>query len=253
MQDQFRRSTSSQFSDEVRQMRDQAQELDQRQSRIGDQIRQQVDSGRKTLRDSGDNSNLADQLDQQKERAQYLMDQMKEVSDKAEAAEPLLSRTLYDTLRKANTENLDRSLDVARELLSRNFLNQAQEIERQAGQAIQDLRKGVEEAARDVLGDETEALRLARQQLDDLIRQVNDEAARAGRTGQSPQGDANQPPSSTANEQASSSQPQSPGGDSRQQRLAGTRSAGGRARMGRPRIRPRTARGLRPAPAPAGP
>jgi hypothetical protein len=234
MQDQFRRSTSSQFSEEVREMRDQAQDLDQRQQQIGDRIRQQADSGRKTLTGPGDGNDLADQLDQQKERAQVLLEQMKEISDKAETAEPLLSRALYDTLRKTNAENLDQSLDVARELLRRNFLNQAQEIERQAGQAIGDLRKGVEEAARDVLGDETEALRLARQQLDELIRQVHDEAARAGRAGPGPQGDANQPPGSATGEQASSNQPQDPGRDSDPPRPAGNRSARGQGRDGSP-------------------
>lgn len=232
MQDQFRRSTSSQFSEEVRQMRDEAQDLDQRQRRISDQLREQVDAGRKTLADSGATGELTDELDQQKERVQVLIDQMKDVSDRAETAEPLLSRTLYDTLRRASTENLDRSLDVASELLSRNFLEQAQEFERQAGQGIQDLRRGVEEAARDVLGDETEALRLAREQLDDLIRQVSDEAAQAGRTGPGSQTDPNQRPSLAADGQGSETPPDT-ADPSRPQGRTGDRSATGRA-QGRP-------------------
>ena len=83
-------------------------------------------------------------------------------------------------------------LEATGEALTRNFLPQAQEIEQQASEGIENLREGVEEAARSVLGDETESLRLAQQQLDDLIRQVNEEAARAGNVGQPQTSDPNQ-------------------------------------------------------------
>ena len=56
---------------------------------------------------------------------------------------------------------------------------QAQEVEQRAGKGIEELRKGIEDAAESVLGDEAESLRLAREQLDELIRQVNEESARA--------------------------------------------------------------------------
>ncbi len=56
---------------------------------------------------------------------------------------------------------------------------QARDIERRAGEGIDQLRKGVEEAAQNVLGDEAESMRLARQQLDELLKQANGEAARA--------------------------------------------------------------------------
>ena len=173
MRDQFRRSTSSQFTEQVRNMREQAQQLDRRERQIADEIRQQIDSRRKTLADSGVNQELADRINQQKDGIEELIDQMKNVSEQAEASEPLLSRRLYDTLRRASTENVDRALEAAGEMVRRNFLPQAQEVERQAARGIEDLRQGVEEAAKSVLGDEAESLRLARQQLDDLIRQVD--------------------------------------------------------------------------------
>jgi len=201
MREDFRHNAASQFADQMRNMRDQAQQLDQRQREIADQIRQQVDSRQKTLTDTGVNRELADRIDQQKKSAEELIDQMKDVSEQAETSEPLLSRTLYDTLRKASTDNVDKALEVAGELLRRNFLPQAREIERQAGKGIEDLRKGVEEAARNVLGDEAESLRLARQQLDELIKQVNDEVARAGSTGrQRSSSDSNNLTDSAANQ-----------------------------------------------------
>ncbi|MDI6449917.1 DUF4175 family protein [Anaerobaca lacustris] len=185
MRDEFRRNTSSRFSEEMRDMRDRAQQLDRRQDRIAEQMEQQQDSGRRTLAD-GDTADgsLTEQVQQQRREIEELIEQMRDVSDQAEVPEPLLSRRLYDTLRRASTENLDRALEATGQLLERNFLPEAQEIERRAAQGIRELREGVEEAAEGVLGDEAESLRLARQQLDELIEQVSEETARAGRPSQ---------------------------------------------------------------------
>lgn len=179
MRDEFRRNTSSRFSEEMRDMRDRAQQLDQRQDRIAEQMEQQAGSGRRTLADTGTNGEVTEQIEQQRRELEELIEQMKDVSEQSEIAEPLLSRKLYDTLREASTENLDQALEATGQLLERNFLPQAREIERRAAQGIDELREGVEEAAESVLGDEAESLRLARQQLDELIRQVDEEAARA--------------------------------------------------------------------------
>ncbi|MBN2182876.1 MAG: hypothetical protein JW715_13275, partial [Sedimentisphaerales bacterium] len=137
-----------------------------------------------SLADNGVNNELLEQLQQQRQNMEELLEQMRDVSEQSENSEPILSRRLYDTLRQARTENIDRALEATGEALRRNFMPQAQQIERQAGEGIENLRQGVEEAARSVLGDEAEALRLAREHLEELIRQVNDEAARAGDTEQ---------------------------------------------------------------------
>jgi len=227
MRDEFRRGTSSQFTEQMRNMRDQAQQLDRRERQIADQIRQQIDSQRKTLTDSGVNQDLADRIDQQRGGIEELIDQMKNVSEQAESSEPLLSRRLYDTLRSASTQNVGRTLDATGELVRRNFLPQAQEVERQAARGIEDLRQGVEEAATSVLGDEAESLRLARQQLDELIRQVNDEAARAGGQGQPAERMAGQRRPGDPNELAGSAANQQP-------RIADARSGTGRRALGDP-------------------
>ncbi len=199
MRDEFQRRTSGQFTEQMRNMRDQAQQLDQRQKEIADEIQQQIASERKTLADSGVNREIAERVEGQRKSAEELIDQMKNVSEQAETSEPLLSKKLYDTLRRASTDNVDRTLEATGELLRRNFLPQAQEIERRAGKGIENIRQGVEEAAGNVLGDEAESLRLARQQLDELIRQVDEEAARAGRQRS---GDPNEPADSAANQQS---------------------------------------------------
>lgn len=193
MRDEFRRRTSGQFTEQMRDMREQARGLDERQRQIAEELRRQAESDQKLLADSGTNAELAERIDKQKENTQELIEQMKTTSQDAETSEPLLSKKLYDTVRQAGTDNVDRALEIAGELLRRDFLPQARQIERQASEGIEQLRKGVEEAAASVLGDEAEALRLAQQQLDELIRQVDDEIARAGAAGRQQPGDSNDP------------------------------------------------------------
>ena len=239
MRDEFRQNTSGQFTEQVSNMREQARELDRRQKEIAEQIDQQIDSDSKRLTDSSVNRQLADQMNSQKEKVQNLLEQMKDVSEQSETSEPLLSRKLYDTLRNTSGDNLDRALEVTSELLRRNFLPQAKEVEERAGKGIEELRKGVEDAAESVLGDEAESLRLAQQQLDELIRQVNEEAARAGSQGRR-DGEPNSPTDSTGGRrQLADAQSETGGGrqgdpnapaemQENQQRLAGGRQPGER-------------------------
>lgn len=179
MRDEFRRQTSSQFGEAMQDLREEARQLDQRQQKIAEAIEQQIKSHQKTLSGSDGNIELVEEIDQQRVHMRELIEQMRDLSERSEDSEPLLSRKLYNTLRQASTENVDRTLETARELLQRNFLPQAQEVERQAGEGIEAVRKGVEEAARNVLGDEAESLRLARQRIDELVRQVEQEVAQA--------------------------------------------------------------------------
>ena len=189
MRDEFQRRTSGQFSEQMRNMREQAQQLDENQREISQEMRQQTDSEEQISLEAGTNQDLADRVQEQRETMENLLEQMREVSEQAENSEPLLSRRLYDTYRQASTENVERSLEATEELLRRNFLPQAQEIEEQAREGIENLREGIEEAARGVLGDEADSLRLAREQLDELINELNEET-QANRTGQA--GDPNQ-------------------------------------------------------------
>ena len=204
MREEFQRRTSNQFADAMRDMRDQARELDEQQNQIADEMQQQIDARQKSLAGDNMSGELAERVEKQREAMEELVEQMKTTSEQAETSEPLLSRKLYDTLRETGTENLDRALQATGELLRRDFLPQAQEIERRAGEGIEGLRRGVEDAAGNVLGDEAESLRLAQQQLDELIREVNDEAARA--QGRRP-GDANEPAGAAGQQQQADAQP----------------------------------------------
>ena len=179
MREDFRKKTSSQFTDEMRQMRTEARELAKNEADIATKMDDLAQSKRKTLSDSGERKELAEQLKGQKQGLNQLLSEMRQVTEKAEAAEPLLSKQLYDTLRKSDQGKLDSSLDNAAELLRRSFLAEASQYEERARKGIDDLKRGVERAAESVLGDEASALQLARKEVESLAQQLEREIAQA--------------------------------------------------------------------------
>jgi len=209
LRDQVRKDSSSQFSDDMRDMRAQARELATKQEEITKAMEKEGSQERKTLADSNDRQEALTQLEQQKQRMTNLVEHATRVSQQAEEAEPLLSRQLYDTVRKFTqdtSKNLQQAqedllshglmtrslydrlkegsgtdgaklMDVASEMLKADFLRQAGEAGQRAQGSIEDLKRGVEHAAESVLGDDTESLRLAQQTLDQLTEQLQKEMA----------------------------------------------------------------------------
>jgi len=179
LRDDFRKKNSSQFAEEMREMRQDARELAQKQEEIGKQMDSMTDNKQKTLSDSGEAKALSEQFEKQKTSLTNLLENMRGVSEKSEASEPLLAKQLYDTLRKTSQGNIENSLNLSQELLKRSFVPEAGQFEQRARQEIQELKQGVERAAESVLGDETEALRLAKRELEDLTQRLEREIARA--------------------------------------------------------------------------
>src|SRR5204863_8018265 len=67
--------------------------------------------------------------------------------------------------------------------MERGFVNEARQAQAEANKGVTRLRQGVEKAAESVLGDETEALRRAKSELDALAQELDREiGSRAGRT-----------------------------------------------------------------------
>jgi hypothetical protein len=212
LRDGLRKQSASQFADEMRQMRSDARDLAQAQEGIAQRLDSLDDPKRRTLNDTAQRQELLDQLDTQKNRLGQLMDTVTQVSKEAENSESLLSRQLYDTVRQFNqndtaplkplqedllnrglltrslyerfqkTQEQDqaKTLTITAELVRQGYSAQADQAELKARSAINELRTGIENAAESVLGDETEALRLARQELDELTDQLQRELARAG-------------------------------------------------------------------------
>lgn len=236
LRNEFRRRDSNRFNDDLRQMREAARELDKRQQEITERQQQSGTSKSKaeakSLRDDGQRDQTIQQLAEQRQRLNTLLDRMRQTVQDAEETEPLLSEKLYDTARTAQDQNIDRALDAAGRSLRQGLTDDARRLEEMAGRGITQLREGVERAAETVLGDETEALRRAREELRNLSRELNEEIARntprGGEQGQTQEGQS-QPGEPKQGQQGQSKQGQQPG-DSQQKQ-----SSQGQSKQGQPK------------------
>ncbi|MGH7137825.1 MAG: hypothetical protein ACREHD_18910, partial [Pirellulales bacterium] len=119
LRNEFRRRASGQFSDQMREMRDDARQLDEKEREIAERLAEPDSVGNalrgvpRSLRDDADREKLPDELARQKERLADLENRMRETIDEAETPEPLLAEQLYDTARKIQEQNLDRALQAA--------------------------------------------------------------------------------------------------------------------------------------------
>jgi hypothetical protein len=182
LRNEFRRRASNRFNEEMREMRETARDLDKQERKIAEQLAETAkpEAGPKSLRDD-DKKNpeeIAKGLNEQKDRLSNLTERLKQTMEEAEQTEPLLSERLNDAARNLQDQKVQPALEAAGRSAQRGLLEDAREVEKIAGKGINQLREGIEKAAESVLGDETEALRRAREQLRNLAQELSQEIAR---------------------------------------------------------------------------
>ncbi|MDC0936869.1 hypothetical protein OAS39_11335, partial [Pirellulales bacterium] len=177
--DEFRRHTADQFNEQLNDLRESARQIEQRQQQLAEEIAERQPGQNRSLRDGAGREEVLQGLAEQQRQVQELLEQMQELVQEAEEPEPLLARELYETILQANEDDVERALDITRELAEFGANQQAAEALQEVDPGIERLREGVERAAENVLGDETEALRRAQQQLDELAEQLSNEISEA--------------------------------------------------------------------------
>ena len=184
MQEDFRQKTSKKFAEEVKQIRQQARDAAENEKKISEALENQKEAGSDIERNM-QNAAQSRQVAEQQEKVEKLLNSMRQLSEQAEESEPLLHRNLYDAVRKAQTSGLEENLKETRDQLRYGSQAEAKDAERKAANAVEELRKGVEKAAESVLGSESEALRVAKNELDKLIKEAQQqEGAEKGQKGQ---------------------------------------------------------------------
>ena len=193
MQEDFKQKTARRFTEEMRQLRQQAREVAEQQKQISESLENQKtpDPGQSTstLEKMLDGSQVARKIEEQSGKVGELLENMRRISEQAEGNNPLLHRRLYESVRDAQTSGLEENLEEARLQSRYGQRAGAQDAERKAAAAVEKLQQGVDKAAESVLGSETDALRMARSELDKLIKEAESEAGQAGRTDPSDQTD----------------------------------------------------------------
>jgi len=185
MQEDFKEKTAKRFADEMKQVRQQAREVAEAQKQISEALENQKtgepsNDTSSSLEKMLDGSQVARQIEEQGTKVNELLENMRRISEQAEGNNPLLHRRLYEAVRDAQTGGLEENLEEARMQSRYGNRAEAQDAERKATTSVEQLQKGVEKAAESVLGSETEALRMARAELDQLIKEVETETMAEG-------------------------------------------------------------------------
>ena len=225
MRDDLRKKNANQFAEDMKQLRQEARDIAQKQEELGKQMTATPQQNKKkSLTEPDAKSELPKDLKEQNERLKKFVERATEIAEQSENAEPLLHRQLYDAVRKqaqseaqnlketkndlarrgmltrgmydllekASADGATKSLEIAGELAKSGLNNPASAVEQRARAGIEEMRKGVERAAESVLGDEGEALKQAAKTLDSLARQLERELARGeakqGEKGGEPKG-----------------------------------------------------------------
>ncbi len=252
MREDLRKQNSSEFAEDLKQLRAAAREAERQQQEIKKQMEQLSNGGQRKLDDSQARQQSLEQLAQQAQRLTNLVARATQLSQQTEDAEPIASRELYDTLRKFSQDDAKsvrqfqdelierglmrtelyrrlaeiekqedvKSVELTSEMLRQGFLPQAQQAGDRAGEAVGELARGIERAAEKVLGDDTEALRLARQQLDQLTDQIEREIAQGQGAGTTNN------PSQDRNGQAQAGNSSNQSGNEREQQSQGEAQRG---------------------------
>ncbi len=212
IRDDFREKTAKQFAAEMRQIKQEAGQLEQTQQQLSADLEKTAGENAKSRpRNNGEelqqqmkNGQLSRRMEEQREALEKTLESVRKLSEAAEVAEPLLSSTLYDAVRQTQSTGVEKALENARDLTSMRDLPRAQEQEQRAAKGISELKENIDKAAERVLGSEAEALRMARAELDRLLKDV-----RPGETGEKEgeQGEAGKSPGSQQQKSDESKQP----------------------------------------------
>lgn len=212
LRDQVRKQNSNQFADDLRQMRNDARELARQQDEILKNLQADETATDRTLAGSTNREEALTQLGKQMQRMTNLIDKATQLSQETEDAEPVVSRQLYDSVRKfaqdsskavtetqeellsrgvmtrevyetlQNTTEQDgpKLLDATSQLVKQDLLTPAARAGERTRSTLNNLKQGVERAAESILGDDTEALRMAQQEIDQLTQQLQRELRENG-------------------------------------------------------------------------
>lgn len=183
MKEEFREKTSRQFANEMKGLRDATRELAERQEALGEQVEKLAENPAAdpfTADKQQERGQLAQSIAEQSQKLSEVLENMKNLSEQAEPTEPILSDALYEAVRNAMTQQVQESLDEARDMAFYNRADQAKTSEEAAARGIEELKNRVEKAAEKILGNEADALRLARNELDKLIEEAKAETERLG-------------------------------------------------------------------------
>ncbi len=173
--EELRSQSANQLAEQMQGLRDAARQLDEKQKEITQSLEALAENETRSLRQTEDRDATRQELEQQREDLDRLVEQLQETVQQTEDDEPLVAEELFEAAQRVAGQSVPQALEAAQQLNELGVPAEAAKASKHAGEALEQLREDVERAGASLLGDETEALRRARDQLDDLADQIDRE------------------------------------------------------------------------------
>jgi hypothetical protein len=120
MRDDLRKKNANQFAEDMKQLRQEARDIAQKQEELGKQLTATPQQNKKkSLTEPDAKSELPKELAEQNKRVASLVDRATQIAEQSENAEPLLHRQLYDTVRKQAQSEAQNLKETKNELIQR--------------------------------------------------------------------------------------------------------------------------------------
>ena len=174
LHDDFRETSAAQLAEQLRDLRQDARALEEKQRQLGDPAAEPDAPKAPSLTDSGDSK---PQVAQQREDLKKLLDGIRETAETAEKAEPLVAQDLAEALRQADQSGIAKALEQMEQAPGEAASNRATE-------GISKLTREIEGAAERILGNEAQALRYARDEMQRLADQAAGKPQENGKPGE---------------------------------------------------------------------
>ncbi len=205
LHDDFRETSAAKLAEQLRDLRQDARDLEERQRQLAEATPPLEAPKQNRL---GETNDSQPDVTRQREDFQQLVDALRETAETAERAEPLVAKDLGEALRQADQNGIAQALEKIGQPGDENAAEKATE-------GISKLTREIETAAERILGNEAQALRYARDELNRLAEQAGAEPGKPAAAGKKP-GEGQAPgegkqPGETAGESKSPGDGEQPG------------------------------------------
>jgi len=182
LEEELRSQAAGQFDQQLRDLQNQVRTLADQERELGRQIAPDDSASRPTdgrprleQATTPSDKDLDSRIKEQQTQLTQTLDQARQLVEASEEAEPLLSKTLYETLRDLRQSDPEAALRQVARLNRQGLPEEAAHWESQAQAGIDRLQQGVDDAAEHLLGNETAALQLAQSELQELTESIRRE------------------------------------------------------------------------------
>ncbi|MEM9079081.1 MAG: hypothetical protein AAGC74_00115 [Verrucomicrobiota bacterium] len=185
LHDEFRTTSAAKLAQQLRELREDARNLERNQRQLAHSSPNHSNQP-KPNRLSDDSTPSSPDAERQQKDYQALVASLQETAETAEKAEPLVAKDLIEALRQANQKGIEEDLNKMKNWGDRRAA-------RDAAENIAQLTSEIESAAERILGNEAQALRYARDELQRLTEMAQGQASESGKGSEGSQTNTSQP------------------------------------------------------------